>query len=47
LKENITESKPLNDHSGILASLKKSKTKDQVRFSDQIKSKVKNLKPLQ
>lgn len=47
LKENISESKPLVEERGILASLKKSKSREQVRFSDQIKSKVKNLKPLQ
>ncbi len=47
LKEDISQSKPLEQNRGILSSLKKGKNKDQVRFSDQIKTKVKNLKPLQ
>lgn len=47
LKEDITKSQPIEQNSGILTALKKTQNKDQVRFSDQIKSKVRNLKPLQ
>jgi flagellar biogenesis protein FliO len=48
LKDDITQSKPLDGESKtILNVLKKGQNKDQVRFSEQIKSKVRNLKPLQ
>ena len=46
-KKDITQSMPLREEKGILAALKKNTVKEHVRFSDQIKSKVKNLKPLQ
>ncbi len=47
LKEDITKSTPVDEGNAILNTLKKGVAKDQVRFSEQIKKKVKGLKPLQ